>query len=282
MAEDNPVLDSGRPTDNADQPSDPTAATSGNAAQSAQDRAQPGENVAPSAEDELLPLLTDYLDDLSARTAERVGSCAGVAVTLSVAGAPFTIGASSTLARDVDLIQYRIGTGPCLHALHHGVGMYVPDLGNDDRWGEYGPLAAARGAASCVSIPVLLGEGPVAVLKVYSSVVDGLTDEQRAIAAATAPEVGGVVGLARHLTLQAQRLDDRVAAMTTRRQIDVAIGILMQRHHCAADRAFAMMRNTSQLQNSKLRDVARELVGGFPGDGAGPAPFRERQPTTDS
>jgi AmiR/NasT family two-component response regulator len=61
----------------------------------------------------------------------------------------------------------------------------------------------------------------------------------------------------------------------------VAIGILMQRHNCAADTAFLMLRNTSQSQNSKLRDVAKQLVAAFPGSGVGPAPFRERQPSTD-
>src|ERR1700712_3322244 len=89
-----------------------------------------GNDAAGPAESELIGLLTDYLDDLASRTASRVGDNAGVAVTLSVDGGPFTIGASSSLAREVDLIQYRIGTGPCLYALHHGVGMYVPDLAN--------------------------------------------------------------------------------------------------------------------------------------------------------
>ena len=237
-----------------------------------------GDPTAQSAESELIPLLTDYLDDLASRTADRVGDNAGVAVTLSVDGAPFTIGASTELARDVDLIQYQIGTGPCLNALHHGIGMYVPDLARDDRWGEYGAKAADRGAASCVSVPVFVGDQPAAVLKVYSGKVDGLTAEQQAVAIAVAPEVAGGVGLAKHLTRQAQRLDDRAAAMSTRRSIDVAIGILMQQHECSAESAFQLLRQSSQSQNAKIRDVAQELIRPFPGDGVGPAPFRDRQP----
>jgi len=246
------------------------------------------ENISPagddpsalSAETELIPLLTDYLDDLATRTAKRVGDNAGVAVTLSVDGVPFTIGASTELARDVDLIQYHIGTGPCLNALHHGIGMYVPDLARDDRWGEYGAKAAARGAASCVSVPVFVNEQPDAVLKVYSDKVDGLTAEQQAVAFAVGPEVAGGVGLAKHLTRQAQRLDDRAAAMTTRRSIDVAIGVLMQQHRCSAESAFTMLRDASQSRNAKIRDIAHELISPFPGDGVGPAPFRDRTPQT--
>ena len=55
-----------------------------------------GEGVAPgAAEAELVPLLTDYLDDVASSTANVLGDIAGVAVTLSVDGSPFTIGASS-------------------------------------------------------------------------------------------------------------------------------------------------------------------------------------------
>jgi GAF domain-containing protein len=205
-----------------------------------------GDPATLSAEAELIPLLTDYLDELAARTADRVGDNAGVAVTLSVDGAPFTIGASTELARDVDLLQYHIGIGPCLYALQHGVGLYVPDLGRDDRWGDYGPRAAALGAASCVSVPVFVADQPAAVLKVYSHRVDGLTGDQQAVAEAVGPEVAGGVGLAKHLTRQAQRLDDRAAAMTTRRSIDVAIGILMQQHGCSAESAFQILRRSSQ------------------------------------
>lgn len=236
-----------------------------------------------SAEADLLPLLTEYLDDVANRTARRLGETAGVAITLRLDGAPFTVGASSELARDVDLIQYDIGRGPCLHALHFGVGLYVPDLAGDDRWGEYGPKAAERGAASCVSVPVIVDDRPAAVLKVYSSKIDGLSSQQREIAEATAPEVAGGVGLARHLTRQAHQLDDqtqqlhdRVAAMSTRRVIDLAIGVLMGQLNTDPDSAFGLLRKTSQTRNIKLRDIAQELLGSLPPAGSsksGQAPF---------
>ena len=244
---------------------------------------QIGAAVAPgTAEAELAPLLTDYLDDVASTTAEVLGDIAGVAVTLSVDGSPFTIGASSALARDVDLIQYRIGMGPCLHALHHGVGLYVPDLGADDRWGEYGPQAAARGAASCVSIPIIVGGSPAAVFKVYSAEIDGLNQDQRDLAQNAARDVAGGVALAKHLSRQAQHIDDRSAAMTTRRVIDIAIGIVMHQVNTDAVTAFGLLRSTSQNQNIKLRDVAAELVASLPGEGGLPeaAPFAERAPSS--
>lgn len=227
---------------------------------------------------DVLATLTEYLDDLSARVDARLDRTGGVAVTLDLDGSPFTIGASTDLARSVDELQYRIGIGPCLFALREGIGLYVPDLAHDQRWGEYGPRAAELGAASCVSVPVLVDGAPSAVLKVYHPDVDGISVEDRAIAAAAAPEVAGGLGLARLLTRQAQNLDDRTSAMDNRRVIDLALGVLMDQRGCGPDTAFTVLRRRSQEGNRKLRDVAVELLESVSGgDGVGgAAPFHDR------
>jgi GAF domain-containing protein len=213
-----------------------------------------------AASSALVPLLSDYLDHVASRTAVRLGEVAGVAVTLGVAEGPLTVGASNDLAAEVDSIQYEVGVGPCLYALRDGVGMYVPDLANDHRWEDYGPRAAARGAASCVSIPVHLDGRPAAVLKVYASSIDGLSQTQRDQAASVAADVAGGMGLARHLSLQAHTIDDRESAMDTRRVIDLALGVLMERTQCNANQAFALLRQQSQNNNVKLRDVAGQVL----------------------
>ena len=99
-------------------------------------------------------MVEGFLHDASTRTHARLGEVAGVGITTAVAGGePLTAGASTDLADEVDRVQYAIGQGPCLDALREGVETYVPDLGQDDRWGRYGPEAAARGARSSHSAP---------------------------------------------------------------------------------------------------------------------------------
>lgn len=226
----------------------------------------------------IVPLLSDYLEDVSRRTEARLGRVAGVAVTLSVDNQPWTVGASTELAADVDLIQYEIGVGPCLLALREGVLTYAADLGSDRRWGSYGARAAARGAASCISVPVLVDGRPAAVIKVYSSEIDGLTPGQRSEACAVALEVAGGIGLAINLGRHAQLLDDREAAMHTRRVIDLAIGILMERSQGGAGAAFAKLRTLSQHRNIKLRDAAQLVLGTVSGatEADARAPFNRR------
>ena len=49
-------------------------------------------------------------------------------------------------------------------------------------------------------------------------------------------------------------------AMVHRAVIEQAKGILMGAQRCTPDQAFAMLRDASQRENVKLRDIARRLV----------------------
>lgn len=214
----------------------------------------------------VVPLLLDYLDDVATRTAGRLGPIGGVAITME-GDDPLTVGSSSDLAYAVDHLQYSIGTGPCLHALRTGEGLYVPDLAEDRRWDDYGPRAAELGAASCVSLPVRVADRVEAVLKAYGREIDGVSNEQRDELASVAVEISGGIALARRLTDQARELDDRAAAMNTRRVIDLALGILMERTSCDAGAAFGLLRRYSQTYNVKLYAAAQQIVNTLPGAG---------------
>ena len=212
--------------------------------------------------EEVLDLVSGYLTDVAGRAHHRLGDVIGVALTTAVdGGAPMTTGASTDQAAEVDLVQYSIGLGPCLHALQGGGGGYVPDLAGDERWGEYGQAAAERGARSCISVPVLDDdEHVVGVFKVYSGQVDGLDADQQALAQDVALEVAGGFGLASALVATSYELSDRIEAMDNRRTIDLATGVLMGKLGIGAADAFAALRRESQNQNAKLRDVAAKLL----------------------
>ena len=231
----------------------------------------------PTARETTEPYLATYLDGQALRSHEQLGDVAGVAVTVALGGKPLTIGASTQLARDVDNLQYGIGIGPCLHALTTGDGLYVPDLAADQRWGTYGPGAAALGAASCLSLAIQNEGLPVGVFKVYSSRVDGLSVEQRDLGQTIALQLTAGMGLAHVLATQAEELDDRTAAMDQRRQIDLAVGVLMERAQSGPEEAFFQLRRRSNDANLKLREAAGQLLASFPRGGRvvhGTAPFR--------
>ncbi|MCM8856275.1 MAG: ANTAR domain-containing protein [Candidatus Thiodiazotropha sp.] len=49
-------------------------------------------------------------------------------------------------------------------------------------------------------------------------------------------------------------------AIQTGRVVDVAVGILMERHHIEQERAFEMLRSKARSERRKLRDLAEELL----------------------
>lgn len=49
-------------------------------------------------------------------------------------------------------------------------------------------------------------------------------------------------------------------ALTEGREVSVAIGILMERHHFKRDSAFELLRKTARSQRRRLVELARELV----------------------
>jgi AmiR/NasT family two-component response regulator len=49
-------------------------------------------------------------------------------------------------------------------------------------------------------------------------------------------------------------------AISSRQDIGMAVGILMERHKLTAERAFAVLSKASQDSNTKLRDLARHVI----------------------
>jgi AmiR/NasT family two-component response regulator len=58
----------------------------------------------------------------------------------------------------------------------------------------------------------------------------------------------------------AREVDDLNLALETRSMIGQAMGILMERYRISPEHAFDFLTRTSQESNTKLRDVAAELV----------------------
>ena len=62
------------------------------------------------------------------------------------------------------------------------------------------------------------------------------------------------------LSTALRELQELRTAMRTRPAIEQAKGILMARHHCDADAAFAMLRSASMRDNRKLSELAACIV----------------------
>lgn len=62
------------------------------------------------------------------------------------------------------------------------------------------------------------------------------------------------------LAVMALRAEQLERALLSSRRIGMAIGILIERHRLTDEQAFALLRDASQRQNVKVRDLAERLV----------------------
>ena len=184
----------------------------------------------------------------------------GAGVTMLEPGGPDTIVASAEFVREVDGIQYRLGEGPCISAASSGSTTGSNDLGDDESWPRFGPLASDLGIHSALSLPMIMDGEVIGALNMYAHSPTAFTARSRQLGELFAASAAVVVHNARLLD-ELQRENERMQrALTTRATIDQALGMIMARSGITADEAFVRLRIMSQRDGTKLHLVAEHLV----------------------
>lgn len=165
-----------------------------------------------------------------------------------------TRAATSEAVRRGDELQYELAEGPCLDAVWAQTEVSSPDLAVDERWPIWGPLAAKELALhGMLCFRLFTEDRRLGALNLYSARLDGFSDDDRDEGGALATHVAVAMGAAEEI----ENLNVAVARRTT---IGQAEGILMERFDLTPDDAFAVLRRVSQDSNTKLHDVAIDLV----------------------
>jgi transcriptional regulator with GAF, ATPase, and Fis domain len=160
---------------------------------------------------------------------------------------------SGELARTLDELQQRTGQGPCLDAVYQHKTVLVSDLAAETRWPRFTQLACLAGAGSLLAFQLYVDGDNLGALNLYAGSAGAFDDESE--------HIGRL--FASHAALAydaAQTQSGLTRSVATRQLIGQAQGILMERHKVTADQAFAMLVQVSQHSNTKLRDIAEQLV----------------------
>jgi GAF domain-containing protein len=209
--------------------------------------------------------IEDFLQDLAALAVSVLPGERSCGITLRRERHPMTVASSDTRAAQVDEIQYGHREGPCLSSLHTGTIVLVDDLAEDDRWGAYQMPALAHGVRSSLSLP-LRGDGePIGALNIYATEPHAFGPAERLAATRFADEASRALALAVRLAERTEMSAHLQSALASRAVIDQALGVLMGQQRCTADHAFETLRSISQNRNTKLRDVAAEIVTAISG-----------------
>jgi GAF domain-containing protein len=163
-------------------------------------------------------------------------------------------------ARLAEWAQERLALGPCVEAFEEGRPVAVWDLGADDRWAPVREqLRAARIGAS-LSVPVMLGGGPVGVLDLYAEAPRLWDDTQMAAAQAYAGVLSLLLAAILSATAASELADQLQHALTARVRVEQAKGALMARDGLGEREAWERLRHTARSTRRPVSAVAQEVL----------------------
>ena len=185
-------------------------------------------------------------------------------------GTPTTAVYTAADSPEIDAAQYREGKGPCLNAWRENRVIRVPRM--EDKAAEFPAFVAAcrqHGVQSTLSLPMRAGTVALGAVNLYARVEDGFSDDDESLgtelAAAGAAVLQNVSAYWTAFDLSVQLNE----ALESRAVIEQAKGILMaQSAGLGADTAFDLLRQASQRENLKLRDIAARIVDRQAGEDA--------------
>ncbi|MFK4087162.1 ANTAR domain-containing protein [Kribbella sp. NPDC020789] len=180
--------------------------------------------------------------------------CSHAGVALSVGRRLLEIPAvTDPVVAEIYQFQVDGGNGPLAESLRDHSTVLIRDTVTDGRWPEWASRVLELGVRSVLDLPLATGSATVGVLGLYSTVPDAFGADEEAIGHILARHASIAVASARHEETMAQAVD-------ARKLVGQAMGILMERFDVDGDRAFAILKRYSQDTNTKLRDVAQQLI----------------------
>jgi GAF domain-containing protein len=204
--------------------------------------------------------LTEVLARVAELTRATVPGADEVSVTLVEGEEARSVAFTGDLAVQLDERQYERGFGPCMDAAITGNTVIIKDTEVEDRYPEFGSVAARAGVRSTLSVGMPVPQRTVGGLNLYADLPDAFDDAAVDLTRAFA-SYGAVAltnaALVESKTMLATHLE---RAMASRAVIEQAKGIIMARLGCDAEQAFGELVRRSQHTNRKLNAIARDIV----------------------
>jgi GAF domain-containing protein len=202
----------------------------------------------------------DGLAKLSSSSLSTPGDEVLTGITLLRHKRSATVASSSTDAQAMDEIQYAFGDGPCMTASRDQVTILVPDLQAEERWPQYTTAVLQHGVRSILAVPFHLQEDTKAALNLYSHRTGRFDEKAIELVEQFVRQTSLGLMLAVRFAHLAETADNLKAALVSRTDIDLAVGIIMAQNRCSQESAVEILKTASSARNVKLREVAAGIV----------------------
>jgi GAF domain-containing protein len=202
----------------------------------------------------------ETLTKVTQLTKQAIPAAELVGITMMVEGRQRTAVFTDEAAPEIDQAQYDSGEGPCLAAFEESRITTIADTHEPGEWPSFRTAAAEHGIRSTMSFPLLMEEGAIGAMNLYSRDVRAF-DEDASKAGEVFAAHAAIVLANTKAYWDAHELSTRLMASTqSRAVIEQAKGILMAAEGADEDQAFDILVRASQRENVKLRDIARRIV----------------------
>lgn len=215
----------------------------------------------------------DILRRIVVLAVETLSGCDFAGILTSGMDGMATAASTSGVVANLHQLQIEAQQGPCFDAVAMQSPCYVTDLVTDRQWPPFADGAVELGVRSVLAYP-LPSAGRPSALNLYAELpaAFGAIDRANGLLLSV---FAGLATDAADSQAKAERREEHLrVALQSRELIGQAQGILMERERISSDQAFALLRDSSQHLNVKLREVARNLVetGETPATEAHPRP----------
>ena len=171
-----------------------------------------------------------------------------------------TVAASDDRFGHLEELQIRHHEGPCVEAFDTKQLVSAPDLASEQRWPDFSVAAMDRNVRAVLASPLPYNQHAVGVVAVLSERARPWSPEgELALLAFTdlaALLIASTMQGEEHSELSGQLQD----ALTSRRLIEQAKGVLIGRHGISARAAYEKLRAQARSERRKVTDVCADVV----------------------
>jgi hypothetical protein len=205
--------------------------------------------------------VVDLLQTLVERSALLFDAADAGIILADASGELEVIASTSERTHLIELMQLRVGKGPCVEAYVSGKVVSVPDVAAAaDRWPEFAARAAELGYAAVHSTPLRLRTVPIGALNLFRERAGELSEQD--VTASQAMADVATIGILQERAFREADLTQRQLrhALESRVTIEQAKGVVAHTRGVDMDEAFRLIRSHARNNGELLDSVARAIV----------------------
>jgi GAF domain-containing protein len=198
--------------------------------------------------------VNDVLSDVTSTARELIPGVDTAGVLLLAKGGKFeSLAGTDELPHQLDELQMKFNEGPCVEAAVDELIVRTDDFREEKRWPQYSAACIEIGVLSGLSFKLYTADRTAGALNLFAFKPNAFTAEDETVGVVLAAHAAAAILASR----QGEQLE---SALSTRDKIGQAKGIIMERYGVDDVRAFEMLRQLSQDSNTRLADIAQQVI----------------------